>query len=70
MLYVSFVSYKANTKIHVYSEEKEIIGDIADNDVPEIIKVGFKNGIVFLKEQINNDTGNPTYTTEKVMCTK
>ena len=70
MLYVSFVFYQANTKIHVYSEDKEIIGDIADNDVIEIINIGFNSGIVFLKEQIIDTTGEIEYTTGKVMCTK
>lgn len=70
MLYVSLVSYQENTKIHVYNEDEEIIGDIQEQDVPEILNLGFKNGIIFLKKYINDSTGLIEYTTGKLLCNK
>lgn len=70
MLYVSLVSYQENTKIHVYNEEQEIIGDIQEQDIPDIINLGFKSGIIFLKKYINDSTGLIEYTTGKLLCNK
>lgn len=55
ILYVKLVPYKNNSRIKVYSEENEPIGDIAEEDVDEIM--GKNTGIVFLNSELNDDTG-------------
>lgn len=69
MLYVYIIIYDNNNKIHIYTEDDEIIGDISKDYIQEIINLGFKSGIIFLKKMINDKTGEIFYTTSDLTCT-
>lgn len=70
MLYVYIIIYDNNRKIHVYTENDEIIGDISEDYTQEIINLGFKTGFIFLKKLIDNKTGEIFYTTSNLTCTQ
>ena len=69
VLYVSLLPYSQNTKINVFSEENELIGEIAEANIKEIINFDFQKAVGFISTSLNDSTGEMILSV-KIMCTK
>ena len=57
ILYVTFMPYQSNSKIKIFTEENEPIGEIEESLCAEAISLNIQHGVLFLTTEFDDNEG-------------